>query len=114
MFPVEKYKYFTNNKDLVIAEQTFAGKKYRGKAVLHSPDKFDLKEGKAIAAAKCDLKICSARAKYALKRMQEAHAIYEYAKKEYERMADYYKDAQEEEFWSLKRFTEIMIGNGVK
>ena len=46
MFPREKYKYFTNNKDLVIAEQTYAGKKYRGKAHLGHGDEFDLEKGK--------------------------------------------------------------------
>ena len=65
MFPLEKYKYFTNGLDLVIAEQTFAGKKYRGVARCNPEDVFDYETGKKIAALTCNLKICEARKKYA-------------------------------------------------
>ena len=61
MFPYEKYRYFSNNKDLVIAEQTYAGKKYRGAAKLGESDSFDLESGKDLAAARCDVKICRQR-----------------------------------------------------
>lgn len=114
MFPKEKYKYFDNGKDTVIAEQTFAGRKYRGKAVCDDLDKFDIEVGKDIASAKCDFKICSARTKYAKARLEYAQALLDFAMDEYERMSDYFHDASEEEIEALKRLTEVMHKNGVR
>ena len=114
MFPKEKYKYFTNNEDTVIAEQTFAGEKYRGKAVASHPDEFDYEIGKDIASAKCDVKICTARYKYAKKRLELAKEILEYAREEFDKMTSYYKDSAEELFEASKRLNEVMIANGCK
>lgn len=111
MFPVDKYKYFTNNKDLVVAEQTFAGKKYRGSAVLKEPDEFNYEIGKQIAAAKCDLKICEARYHYAKKREEYAKRLLEFAISEAEKASDYTEDSSREYFESAKRLNEILLVN---
>ena len=114
MFPKEKYKYFTNGEDTVIAEQTFAGKKYRGKAVANPADKFDFETGKDLAAAKCDVKICSARYKYSKARLEWAECVLNYALSEYDKAKAYYGDSANEYFEASKRLNEIMMTNGCK
>ena len=98
----------------MIAEQTFAGKKYRGKAVASTPDIFNYETGKDLAAAKCDVKICKARYKYAQERLQSAKSFYDWATEEYDRMLEYLDDATEEYFEASKRLNEIMFRNGCK
>lgn len=114
MFPKEKYKYFTNDADTVIAEQTFAGKKYRGKAVASDSDEFNPQIGMDIAAAKCDVKICKARVNYAKKRLEFAKEYLKIATEEYEKMSSYFDDSADEYFEAAKRLNEIMIKNGCK
>ena len=114
MFPKEKYKYFTNNEDTVIAEQTFAGRKYRGKAVASTPDEFNQQVGMDIAAAKCDVKICKARFNYAKERLEFAKKYLDIATAEYEKMSSYFDDSASEYFEASKRLNEIMIQNGCK
>ena len=114
MFPKEKYKYFTNDEDTVIAEQTFAGRKYRGKAVVSNPDEFNHQIGMDIAAAKCDVKICKARYNYAKERFELAEKYLADATAEYEKMKSYFDDSTSEYFEASKRLNEIMIQNGCK
>jgi len=109
MFPYEKYKYYTNNKDLVIAEQTFAGKKYRGKAICKNEDEFDLELGKKIAAAKCDFKICKARKKEANYRLQIANKDLKFFANYANRMNNYFIDACAEEKSAYLRLNELML-----
>ena len=109
MFPLEKYKYFTNNKNIVIAEQTFAGKKYRGKAVCKNEDEFNFELGKQLAAAKCDLKICSARRKLAETRLKYANADLKMIAHYASRMNHYFEDASDEERNAYIRLNELMV-----
>lgn len=113
MFPREKYKYFTNNENMVIAEQTFAGKKYRGTAKLKSPDVFNYDIGKNIAAAKCDLKICTARYDYSRLKLKEAEEFLNWAKEEYEKYNSYYEKSKDELFDATIRLNETLVKNGV-
>ena len=96
MFPVEKYRYFTNNTNLVIAEQTYAGKKYRAKAVCASDDDFDYEKGKELAAARCNVIITGKRYEAALDKITFLIKIEEKLKKEIEDCENYYDDAMQE------------------
>ena len=60
MFPIEKYKFYTNGKK-VIAKSTYAGKTIQATATCGPMDEFNLEIGKRIAAARCDLKIADKR-----------------------------------------------------
>lgn len=111
MFPIERYKYFTNNKNKVIAEQTFAGKKYRGVAILNNADKFDYETGKTIAAAKCDEKICRARYLYAKKKLDAIEHWLAIADEEYKKVKSYYEDSAAEMFASSVRLNEVLLKN---
>ena len=101
MFPVEKYHYFTNNKNLVIAEQTYAGKKYRAKAVCADEDKFDLEEGKKLAAARCNAIITGKRYEAALEKITFLRNIEAKLKKEIEDCEKYYDDSMKEHLEAL-------------
>ena len=96
MFPVEKYHYFTNNKDLVVAEQTYAGKKYRAKAVCADGDTFDVEKGKKLAAARCNAIITAKRYDSALAKISFLRKVEEELKKEIESCEKYYDDAMKE------------------
>lgn len=66
MFPLNKYKYYVDEKNgIVVAVQTFAKKRFSGIARCAKSDVFDVEIGKKIAALKCNKKIASARVKYA-------------------------------------------------
>lgn len=86
MFPLEKYKYYVDEKNrTVVAVQTFAKKAYRGIARCSEKDTFDVEKGKKLAALKCNLKIANERMKFAQKRMDiifDLYCAFEGAKKE--------------------------------
>ena len=52
-----RYKYYTNNKDVVVAVSSYAGKTVRGVAKCDPRDTFDIEKGKELAAARCNEKI---------------------------------------------------------
>jgi hypothetical protein len=92
MYPIEKYKFYTNGKK-VIAVSTYAGKTVKGVAICAPGDEFSLDKGKKIAAARCALKIADKRINRASKKYHEAdEAVFE-AQQHYENMARYLDDA---------------------
>ena len=107
MFPIEKYKFFTNNKDLVIAEQTYAGKKYRGKAVLGDGDEFDYESGQRLAAARCDEKICRQRFLAAKKKMDALEEMISILNELLDDAGSYFEDYSRELFESSQRLISI-------
>ena len=107
MFPYEKYKYFTNNKDLVVAEQTYAGKKYRGKAVLGKGDTFDLEIGKQLAAARCDFTICSKRFRASNDKATRLEKLIEMLSVDLREAEEYRADALREFACAAERLCEL-------
>lgn len=77
MFPIEKYKFYTDNKTYVIAESTYAGIPIQAKAKCSPEDTFDLDFGKKLAAARCNLKICKKRYKVANEKVKKEQYFYE-------------------------------------
>ena len=107
MFPYEKYNFFTNNKNLVIAEQTYAGKKYRGKAVLGEGDKFDLESGKRLAAARCDAKICHKRFLASREKLEAVEEMISLLNNLKEDAGSYFEDASRELYEAAQRLSAI-------
>ena len=65
-----KYRIFTDNKTMVIAASTYAGKVVKGIARCKEGDTFDFEKGKALAIAKCNLKVQKRRWKRAQRHYQ--------------------------------------------
>lgn len=71
-----KYRYFTNNKDVVICESSFAGKKVKGVAKCSPEDKFELDYGRLLSKARVDYKIATLKYKRAYKKLCNLNSIY--------------------------------------
>ena len=56
-----RYKFYTNNKDIVIAVSSYAGKRVKGIAKLNPGDVFNLEYGKRLAQYRCDIKVLTMR-----------------------------------------------------
>lgn len=108
MFPVEKYKYFVNEKKHdVIAVSTYAGKTVKGVAKCDPRDEFDIQKGKDLAAARCAEKIANKRVARATKKVAEAEAQLIAAQKHFKRMNEYLSDSKEEAKDALIRILQI-------
>lgn len=95
MYPMEKYKFYTNNRDLVVAVSSFAKKEIRGVATLSFDDDFDLEKGKQIAAARCNKEVCYRRMKKSVHDYQEALKALKKAQERLDKMEIYMNDAGE-------------------
>lgn len=61
-FPVERYKFIINDyKKEVYAISTYCKKTVKGVAKCSPEDDFDIEKGKALAAARCNMKIAKKR-----------------------------------------------------
>jgi hypothetical protein len=94
-FTYDKYNYFTDGENKVVAVATYAGKPVRGVAKCDPQDNFDLATGKELAAARCNAKIAKKRQANAFNQMSAAKAHLANAEKHYNDMLSYYKDACE-------------------
>ena len=56
-----RYKFYTNNKNIVIAVSSYAGKRVKGIAKLNPGDTFNLEYGKRLAQYRCDIKVLTMR-----------------------------------------------------
>lgn len=94
MYPIEKYKYYTDGCSKVIATSTYAGKTVRGVAKCAPGDKFDLETGKKIAAARCAVRVAEKRLVRARKKTDEAYKAVSSARRYRDKMIDYENDAE--------------------
>ena len=91
-YSLNKYKYAqTGNK--VIAISTYAGRTVRAVAKADPRDTFSLEDGKKLAAARCNAKIATKRAKNAEAQLNKAKATFEQAEARYNKMTAYFNDA---------------------
>ena len=67
---IEK-RYYTNNKDLVVAVAFSDGCRYRAEAKCHPNDVFDYEFGKRLASLRCDMMIMQER----VARTKAAHEL---------------------------------------
>lgn len=99
-YPLEKYKYFTfkNEKGgtTIVAVSTYAGKTVKGYAKCDPADTFDLEKGKMLAAARCNAKIAEKRAMRSADKYMEALKEVENATAKFDKMRQYFFDAQDQ------------------
>ena len=95
MFPLEKYRFYTNGNK-VVAVSTYAGKTVRGVAKCAPEDTFDLEKGKEIAAARCAVRIAQKRYARAESKANAAFIAREQAKALSEDMDEYLMSAGNE------------------
>ena len=115
MYPIEKYQFKTfetvnadgSKTTNVIALSTYAGKVVKGTAKCLETDEFSLEDGKKLAAARCDAKVCDKRVRRAKKKLLEVSKKIDGLEEIHRKMFKYYTDALEEEIKSNKRLDEI-------
>ena len=97
-----KYKYYIPvdengiAKGEVIAVSTYAGKEVKGVAKLNPEDTFDIDKGKALAAARCNVKIARKRLNRSSKKLLEANNQVYDANCFFEKMKNYHCASIEE------------------
>ena len=99
-YSLDKYKYYQFKNDnggmTIVAASTYAGKAVKGYAKCDPRDDFDVEKGKALAAARCNLKIAEKRkARASAKYMAAAKAADE-ATRYFDAMKQYFMDADDQ------------------
>ena len=89
----KNYRFYVTSDNTVIAVSTYAGKIVRGIAKCAPIDTFSLEDGKALAAARCNLKISEKRHNRAARKLIEASAALNDAMRHVENMKHYYEDS---------------------
>lgn len=97
MYPMKKYRYFTDEKSKVVAVSSYAGRPVRGIAKCNPDDEFDLEFGKELAAARCNAKIAKKRSDHAYKAYIEAIKALNMATRRFKKMEKYLIDAEDAE-----------------
>ena len=108
MYPISKYKIFTDNKGKVIALSTYAGKTVRGVANCNPADIFDMEKGKQLAIARCAKKIAEKRIARAEKKVREAEDLRESATSRLYKMKVYLADANAEHKDACKQIQDLL------
>ena len=88
-----RYKYYTDNKTVVIAISSYAGKPVKGVAKCAPDDEFDFEKGATLARLRCDLKIANKRIDRAAMKLEEAKEAYLAANKLVDDTRDYLTDS---------------------
>lgn len=102
-YDVNKYRYVIhdgvdkNHQPVkeVIAISTYAGRTVRGVAKCDPRDEYSVEAGKALAAARCELKVSEKRAERAKMKYDEAMAQMEAAKVYFAEMEHYLTDSMD-------------------
>ena len=89
------YKIYTHDNE-VIAVTSFARRPVRATAKCDPRDTFDTNFGKALAIARCDVKVADKRLAAAKKRLDRANEAMILAKRELDAANKYFNLAQEE------------------
>lgn len=108
MFPMERYKFFTNSKGHVYAVSSYCGKTVKGVAKCDPKDTFDLEKGKKIAAMRCNVKICALRAKRMRKKVEEARKALIDATNFLEKMEDFQFNADADYHFAIEDLINFM------
>ena len=107
MYPIEKYRYYTNGQR-VIAVSTYAGKTVRGVAACNPNDTFSMEKGKALAAARCALKIANKRLNRAIRKENEANDAFYQAQRHLDKMTTYASDAWDAKYDAEDYLAEVL------
>lgn len=96
MYNPDKYKYFSDGNGKIVAVSTYAGRTVRGVAKCDPRDEFDEEKGKALAAARCSVRVAKKRHDRALKEWKKALEASKAAYEKVERMEQYFYDSVED------------------
>lgn len=89
----KNYRFYLTSDNAVVAVSTYAGKVVRGVAKCSPTDTFSLEDGKALAAARCNLKIAKKRRARASRKLDEALDASIAAQRQYSNMRHYFEDS---------------------
>ena len=93
---MEKYTYYiAENQRQVIAVSSYAGRIVRAVAKCDPRDEFSIETGKKLAAARCNLKVATKRAKRAASKLTEATAACRAAEAHKRDMNAYLTDSEQ-------------------
>lgn len=88
------YKYYVNlSKGEIIAVCRYAGQIVKSVAHCHPDDEFDLDKGKAVAKAKCEVKVGQIKVRNATDKYRAAAKAADDAEEKYRAMKQYYIDS---------------------
>ena len=103
------YQFKNKNGGItVIAASTYAGHTVKGYAKCDPGDTFNLEKGKELAEARCNEKIALKRRANAVKKYREAALIADQAHNHYNKMAQYFMDADDQVDAAKARVEEIL------
>lgn len=115
MYPIEKYNYVTYDKKnedgtitkVTVAMSTYCGRLVKGVAKCAPTDFYNTETGKELAAARCDVKVCSKRYLRALTKEEAILKQMIELEKEYLNVKQYVNDAESELHDSKDRLNKI-------
>lgn len=108
MFPISKYKFYTDGEKKVIAVSSYAGQTVRGTAICHDDDKFDLEKGKQIAAARCAKRIAKKRINRAFDKVEQAWSASVEADMRLNKMQQYQRDAEKAYDEAIRHLNKVL------
>ena len=110
--PLNKYKYYQfkneNGGITIVATSSYGGKTVKGYAKCDPRDKFDIEKGKALAAARCNLKVAEKRKMRAGLKYIEASVAADKAAEHFDKMKQYYMDADDRVDEAAKELRELI------
>ncbi len=92
----EKYKFYTDGSNKMVAVSTYAGKTVRGVAKCDPRDTFDVEVGQNLAIARCAMKIANKRYARAQREFEKAEQEVAKALVRLNKMENYVNDARSE------------------
>lgn len=93
MYNPENYKYYTDGNNKIVAVSSYAGKSVRGVAKCDPRDTFDIEKGKALAAARCSVRVAEKRNRRATHEFYKAVQALNAAQDRVDRMREYMEDS---------------------
>lgn len=105
-FPYENYNYVVaGNK--VIALSSYGGKCVKGIAKCDPKDDFNVEDGKKLAAARCNEKVCHKRLRRAQQMHDAAYKVMKYWEDRVKKFSQYEEDAKQAYMEAYKDLVEI-------
>lgn len=92
-FPLEKYRYYKDKDNKIIAVSSYAGKTVKGVAKCDPRDEYNEESGKKLAVLRCNFKVATLREARAKKMVIEAQKRLNEAQNHYDKMSKYFTDA---------------------
>lgn len=111
-YSLDKYKFYQfkneNGGTTISAVSTYAGRTVKGYAKCDPRDNFNVEKGKELAAARCNLKIAEKRRDRASKKYIEASVAADKAVEYFDRMKQYFMDADDQVDEAAAELRELM------